>query len=651
MTEAKKIGMKTPFPNDVQPMLAVLTKEPFDDDDYTYEVKWDGYRIISHVNKKSVVLKSRSLQNYTKKYPPIAQALKDISHNMVLDGEVVVMKDGLPSFSNLQNYREGDDILYYVFDLLWIDGYDIKEATLTERRTLLQEVIPLNDYIKFSESFDNGTQLYDLMKGKGMEGIIAKRKTSSYRPGKRDKSWLKIPILNRQEYVIGGWTESENGRDYRSLLFGNFREGKLHYVHHTSGGMSEIEVRKLSKQLKKIEIKKSPFINEQDVEAETSIHWVKPIIVGQFEQTNKITESGKIRHPVIMIGVREDKKPEEITAEPGEPKNRIVKKKSQIKDRKESNWRIIKQEKTESKSILNIGGEEVTIKNPDKEIWRGIVKAELVKYYVDISEYILPYLNNRPLSLHIKHVNAYEKGFYIKDMEGNQPAWAEVFNDKRKHKEPGRRDEIDYLVCNKLSTLLFAINLGAIDLNPWHSTVLNANEPDYLIIDLDPSDKQFGKVIRTAQFARKVLVTKYKLKAFPKTSGKTGLHIYIPCVGFDYKAARSISKKLCEEINGLAPDLTTMAENISSRGTKVFLDYTQNDYADTIASAYSLRPHHQPYVSAPLEWREIKEDLKPETFNIHTMPQRIEEKGDLFKGVLTKENQQKNSIILRKFLH
>ena len=235
--------------------------------------------------------------------------------------------------------------------------------------------------------------------------------------------------------------------------------------------------------------------------------------------------------------------------------------------------------------------------------------------------------------MHLKTIGATRPGFYIKDMEGRGPDWIETFQVQRKHRKPGKRDLIDYLVCNDEATLLYMINLGCIDLNPWISRVTNYLYPDFIVIDLDPSDDDFSKAIEAAQ-AAKELFDKKKLKAFVKTSGKTGMHLFIPCEGFAFPETRTIAEAICEEIHQLVPGITTTAVDIDRRGNKLYLDPNQNDEADTVASAYSVRPFHLPTVSTPLEWKEVSGKLNPHAFTIKTIAKRIEKKGDLFATVL-----------------
>jgi bifunctional non-homologous end joining protein LigD len=234
-------------------------------------------------------------------------------------------------------------------------------------------------------------------------------------------------------------------------------------------------------------------------------------------------------------------------------------------------------------------------------------------------------------------------------MEGHQPACSEIFTDRRRHEVKGKRSEIDYLVCNNEATLLWMVNLGCIDINPWNSRILTPDRPDFIAIDLDPSDEDRKtnrpKLIETAMAARAYCDRK-KLKAFAKTSGKTGIHFFIPCSGFDTRTCRAMAEQICHAIHIMVPGASTSENSISSRSGKIYVDPSQNDYADTLASVYSVRPYHQPTVSAPLEWKEVNATLDPSAFTIKNMLSRIIKKGDLFKDISDKTIIARNNRIL-----
>jgi bifunctional non-homologous end joining protein LigD len=646
-------GSKSRMPTQVSPMLCTLTKEPLDDDEYIYEIKWDGYRIISYVNDSKVLMHSRSNLDYTKKYPPVAKALKQLKHKVVLDGEVVVFNaEGLPDFDALQLYNGHDtEISYCVFDILWLDGYDLRSLPLLERKKILRDLVSGNEVLRFSESFDDGPALYQQMLEKNLEGIVAKKKDSEYIEGSRGNDWLKTPTRKRQEFVIGGWAESEKARSFRSLLFGAYNNGKFEWIGRSGGGYKDKEMPVILEKLKKLEIPKSPFANKVLDTKGATMHWVRPQLVANFEFATW-TKSGRIRKPATFLGFRNDKKAREVVREIPKPITVIEdqiehEEPKKLTTAKDSNWKVLEKIKIVSNEEFKLDDCTINLSDIDRNVWKGIPKAKLIEYYHSVSKYILPHLKGRPLSLHVKPKGANAPGMYIKDMEGREPDCAEVFQDTRRHKKAGKNDKINYLVCNNEATLLYLINLGCIDVNPWMSRTSDPLHPDFINIDLDPSDNDFNKVIESALAAKEIL-KEYKLKAFIKTSGKTGMHIYIPVRGISYPQARIYSEQLGAEIHRLVPRISTTNVSINSRGKKLFIDPSQNDYADTLACPYSVRPHRVPTVSAPLDWKEVKKGLDPADFNIDTMTKRLRSKGDLFKDVLSESIARKNLAQLKK---
>jgi bifunctional non-homologous end joining protein LigD len=647
-------------PAKLLPMLATLIEKPFQNDDWIYEIKWDGFRILAHVLGGDVSLYSRSLKNYTDKYLPIVQELSSLNHNAVIDGEIIVYdNEGHPNFQMVQNYKPGDRIEYVVFDLLWLDGKSLLDLPLVKRKQLLQSINPASPLIQFSQGYDDGPALFTKMEELGMEGIIAKRNDSTYSPGVRSKDWLKIPTRKQQEFVVGGWAESDSRRPFRTLIFGYYKNGKLMYQGHAGNGFKQKDMPAILKRLKKLEIKKSPFANTDVLlnYTETPVHWVKPELVIQVKYATT-TASGMIRKPATFLGFREDKDPKTVVLE--QPAKAIVEKniaekpakrsaRNKLQTSEASNWPEIESLPVTSQDVFDIDGNQITITNVEKELWKGVTKADLISYYHSVSSYLLPHLQNRPLSLHIKHIKPTVSGMYIKDMEGRQPKWADVFTTRRKHKKAGMRDKIDYLVCNEKATLLWLVNLGCIDINPWTSKVSAPEEPDYIVIDLDPSDEDFSKAVTTAMAARDFF-KKNKLTAFPKTSGKTGIHIYIPCAGFTFPQARAIAEHISTEIHELIPEITTTEVSINSRGDRLYLDPNQNDFADTVASPYSVRPYKLPTISTPLDWKEVKPGLDSHAFTIDNIQKRMEKKGDLFVGVLDEKIAFSNSHNLKKLI-
>jgi bifunctional non-homologous end joining protein LigD len=646
-----KKGKKRPAPKSIEPMLCTLIKEPFNDDTYVYEVKWDGYRIIAYSRGNNIRLDSRGGKDYTKKYPLIAEALNKLKVDVILDGEAVVLnEEGKPDFDALQKYNGSrKPIVYYVFDVLWLDGYDLMNLTLLERKAILKELIADNAVIKFSDHFDDGINLFNHIREVGLEGIVAKKKDSAYYPNQRAKNWLKIPTEIRQEFVIGGWVESE-ARTFRTLLFGAYKGKKLEWVGHAGGGFKQRQMPGILKRLKSIESKECPFTNEVDYDGVA--HWTKPELVANIKFAT-FTKSGKIRKPAIFEGFREDKQAVQVVREIAKGALSQLKvvhsnySKPKVQTSKDSNWPELENQKISSEQDFEIDDCKIELHNVEKEIWKGITKAKLIEYYSSISAFILPHIINRPQSLHVKYKGVNVPGVYIKDMEGRQADCCDIYTTERKHKKEGKRDTIDYLVCNNRAALLYMIDLGCIDVNPWSSTTDNPNYPNYIIIDLDPSDNDFNKAIETAKAAKEYF-DGYKLKSFIKTSGKTGMHILIPCSSFTFPQARAIAENICESIQKLVPEITTTEIDLNSRGNKLFVDFSQNDFADTVAAPYSVRPFKLPTVSTPLQWKEVNTKLDPHKFTMDTIQKRIGKYGDLFIDVLDKGIATKNDKILKQ---
>ncbi|SDD03142.1 non-homologous end-joining DNA ligase [Niabella drilacis] len=303
-------------PERVAPMLCKLVKEVPVLKDYLFEVKWDGYRMIAYVQDGNVRMESRSGLDYTARYPEIEKALKSLQRNVIIDGEVVVFnKAGRPDFDALQHYNGNHTpIRYCVFDLLWLDGQNLEQRPLTERKTLLKKLVSKRPVFRYSESFDDGAVLYEQMRSLDLEGVIAKRKESVYREGMRGAEWLKIPTRKRQEFVIGGWAESARARCFKSLLFGAYDHGMFIWIGRSGGGYKEKEMPGILKKLKALEISDPPFMNPVLDAKGAVLHYVRPELVANFEFA-AWTKTGRIRKPAIFLGFRNDKRPEDVVRE------------------------------------------------------------------------------------------------------------------------------------------------------------------------------------------------------------------------------------------------------------------------------------------------------------------------------------------------
>ncbi|MEP6595565.1 MAG: hypothetical protein ABJA71_06440 [Ginsengibacter sp.] len=321
----------------------------------------------------------------------------------------------------------------------------------------------------------------------------------------------------------------------------------------------------------------------------------------------------------------------------------------------------LKKRTVTSENELTVEGHKINLINIERELWPGITKADLIRYYLSIAEYILPQLRERPVGLNICLNSPAKGGFFLRGMQGHAPSWAQIFLTDRKHKKKGKSDKIEWLVIKDKAMLLWAVNHDSIDIHPWSSRTSSPLNPDYIAVDLDPSDDDFKKVIETA-LAAKELFDKHGLKSFIKTSGKTGMHLLIPCTDIktaeapikgqkaETGQARRSVETICNEIHELVPNITTTTVSKSSRGDLLYVDPNQNDYADRLACVYCPRDHYVPTVSTPLEWKEVKPALDPGDFTIKTINERLKKKGDLLENLLNHKLRSSNANFLKTLL-
>lgn len=609
-------------------MLAKLHDKAFNDPNWIFEIKWDGYRAIAEINGKNTRLYSRNGLSFEKNYPLVVAALSNIRHDCILDGEIVALDDkGVPRFQLLQQYGMDGDVplRYYVFDLLRLDGKSTEGLPLSDRKELLKKLLPEDDTIIYCDHVAaDGINFFKEVKRVGLEGMIAKRLDSTYHEHTRSSDWLKVKHMLTDEAVIAGFTAPRGGRKYfGALVLGAFEKGKLKYIGHTGTGFDDKTLKRLYAELKPLITETNPF--GVKVKVNSPVTWVQPKLVCNIKFT-EITSDGNRRHPVFE-GLRTDKSPREVKLEaPVETE----------KDEPVSNKRTVNKQKDTMKTTPNTGTKKVSFTNTDKIFWpdEGYTKGDVIDYYNRMYQYIMPYLKGRPESLKRNPNGINGQAFFQKDAGEHAPEWVDTFkvwsesNDK----------QIDYIVCNNKPTLLYLANLGCIELNPWNSRTVKPDNPDYCILDLDPSDNNtFDQVIETALAVKEVL-DKAGVASYCKTSGATGLHVYIPLgAKYDYEQCRQFAQLVAQMTNELVPDFTTLERSLSKRRKdQLYIDYLQNKKGQTLAAAYSIRPKPGATVSTPLDWKEVKIGLDPHAFNINTIQQRVEKKGDLWAPVLKK---------------
>ncbi|HET7857459.1 MAG TPA: DNA ligase D [Gaiellaceae bacterium] len=608
-------------------MLATLAEEVPKGDDWVFEIKWDGYRIVASLAGGEPDLRTRKDQDYTQRFASIARALPKAlkTPDCVVDGEVCALdEDGRPSFSAMQQAGPGTPIVYYVFDLLEVDGEPTVDLTLSERRERLEQLLDRrNSDVRLSETFDDGEALLTAARQQRLEGIMAKRVDSRYLPGRRTRDWLKIKARNRQEFVIVGYTRGKGRRERTlgSLVLGAHQGGELVYVGNCGTGFSEKEIERLLEKLRPLERDTPPFrvVPKMPRVRKGDVVWVEPNLVAEVDFV-EWTHDRHLRAPVYK-GLREDKDPKEVRIE--EPIATEIKK----------------------------GGRTLRLSNLDKLFWpeEGITKGDLLMYYRAVAEVLVPHLRDRPFTMK-RYPDGWQGDFFFqKDAPGHMPDWiptAEIEVSTRE--SPRRRRKIRAPLVNDELALLWMVNMGSIDMNTWYSRVDKPDRPDWVLFDLDPSpDVGFAETVEVTLLVKEALDA-LGLESYPKTSGSEGMHVLVPITRrhtYDdtREFAEIIAGALARRHRGL---VTTEWTKAKRRG--VLIDANQNGEGKTIASVYSVRPKPGAPVSTPLAWNEVNDSLDPRAFRMDVVLERVREQGDLFQGVLkTKQSLSKALSALR----
>jgi bifunctional non-homologous end joining protein LigD len=649
----KKSGARSAMPQDLQPMLATLVDKPFDEPGWTYEIKWDGYRTIAYVDNGKVALRSRNNKSFDEKFYPIYRAMQKWKVRAVVDGEIIVANEkGISNFGDLQEWRSEADghLSFYAFDLLWLDGNNLMELPLHERREQLRAIIPAkSDHIFMSDNFEaTGAEFFEAANKMGLEGIIAKKDDSPYIPGARSKAWLKIKTQQRQEVIICGYTRNENtSRQFSALLLGLYENGELLFAGPVGTGFSDRMQTEILQKLKPLITAKCPFKEVPEYNKpsrfrpnppKATVTWVKPKLVAEIS-FQEITKDGAIRHPSFE-GLREDKSAREVVREKAAPVKQVVEKdpwagaKPLTRERGKIQRRTLLNP-TEKTQVRNIDGHEIKFNNLEKIYWpkEKVSKRDMLNYYYQVAPYMLPYMKDRPQTLNRFPHGINGESFYQKDITGKVPSWIKPFP---YYSEADARQK-NFLVCTDEASLLYIASLGCIEMNPWSSRTQKPDNPDWCIIDLDPSKSNpFSQVIETALVTRQVLET-FKIPSYPKTSGSTGIHIYIPLgAKYTYEDSKEFGRVIARLVHAELPKFTSIERYTQNRKGKLYIDFLQNRPQATLAAPYSLRPKPGAPVSAPLNWDEVKKGLNILDFTIFNMMDRVKEVGDLYKPVLGK---------------
>ncbi len=664
----------------IRPMLATLEDAPLQDMALVYEPKYDGIRALIELGaggRPAVRIWSRLGNEKTAQFPDLVAALDTFATRLksplVLDGEIVALDEhGDPAgFQRLQNRihlteshskSAAGRVAFIAFDILRDGKDDVRGLPLVERRSRLERVFGRtgSPILRISEvAAGDGRTLHRQALERGWEGLIAKGSSSLYHTGKRTRDWRKLKLVHEQEFVVGGWTEARTtGRPFGALLLGHYEDGVLKYAGHSGGGFTGNELDRVSRLLKPLEMASSPFATRPKTNERP--HWAKPSLVAQVKFT-EWTDEGLLRHP-IYLGMRDDVKAESVKREktrataaknkrPATRIERVLPSRpaaSRVRDSADLDAVIQQLEQIErgpsSGTLALPGGLTLEVSNLHKPFWPKLklTKGDLMRYYVKVAPYILTVVNDRPLIMKRFPNGIAGQAFYQQRAPDKVPPGvrvAEVAGDKE---VPSR------VIGGNLITLLYMTQLAAISQDPWFSRVQSPSVADWCAIDLDPMPGvKFAKVLDVARWVRDELA-KLKVQGFPKTSGSSGLHIYIPLKrGTPYEAGLILCQIVATVVAEKHPQAATITRSVKARGQKVYVDYLQNIEGKSIACAYSARASDFAGASTPLTWPEVDAGVETTDFTIKTLPARIAKTGDLWAPLLEAEGADLRRLLKR----
>ena len=617
---------------EVQPMLAETRAEPFDDPAFLFELKLDGFRAIVERDGGQARICYRSGTDSTAAYPDLAKALLTLpARRFVADGEIATLDEtGRPQFQRLQKRALLTNPLelaqaavdlpasLFLFDLLGFEDFDLRGLPLVERKRLLKLIVPPQGTVSAVDHVaGQGRALFASIRELGLEGIVAKRASSPYRGG-RMRDWLKVRVDLTGDFVVVGFTPAEGTRTgFGALHLAQLRGGELAYMGRVGGGFSEKQLKETYARLLQLRIDKAPF--EGALPPGRGNTWVKPELVVEVRY-KEVTDESLLRQPTFLR-FRDDKKPAECIATPEAP---ITLPKSKPKPKTKNT--------------------ELAFSNLEKIFWpeEGYTKGDLIAYYQAVSQWMLPYLRDRPIVLTRYPNGITGKSFFQKDAPEYVPEWVHTAHlpggggFARDPKQEG--NEANFFLCDNVETLLYLANLGTIPIHTWSSRFADAQHPDWCILDLDPKTAPFGDVVKLAQ-ATHELCEQIGLPAYCKTSGQKGLHVLFPMgCQLTHEQSTSLAELIARAVEARHPTISSTERSIPARKGRVYLDFMQNGYGKTIAGPFSARPVPGATVSMPLKWSEVNGKLDPKKFTLKTAPARMKKlRDDPFAPVLTEK--------------
>jgi bifunctional non-homologous end joining protein LigD len=656
-----------------KPMLATSVDRPFTREGWLFELKWDGVRAISGVDGGSRRIVGRSGRDETSRYPELAAlgpALR--GHSAVVDGEIVVIDaDGRPSFERLQsriNVSRASDVsrvmrehpaTYVVFDILRLDGRDLLSTALRIRKKTLKDVLTGTDGIMYADHVErDGEDFFAAVSAQGIEGMIGKRADSPYQPGHRSPDWVKVKSWQTQSCVIAGWTGGRGRRSAQlgALILGVYVGGDLVHCGQVGTGFDEATLRHLRARLGALVTERCPLVRVPRTSEPAT--WVRPELVCEVRHAGW-TKQGILRHPAYLR-LREDVAPRDSVREepvrvdavltvadgaaapsPSRPARRGTAPPGRAPATRRGGRRPTVRPPTgdllerlatlRDSDTLDVDGLPVRLTHLDKLMWPedGLTKRDLIAHYVRVAPLLLPYLRDRPLSMQIFPDGIHGTHFWRKDKPSHAPKWIESWT---YHGEKTK----DYIVVNNLATLVWVANAASIDLHPWHSRIDAPRQPDWAVFDLDPAEgATFDSVVIIARLVG-VALEHYALRSVLKTTGQTGLQIYLPIRrGPDYAAVRAWVEGVSRAVGRTVPELVSWEWSVKQRTGRVRLDYTQNIINKTLNAPYTVRAVPGAPVSAPIAWAELDDPLlRPDRWTMRSIAERLAAAGDLFSDAL-----------------
>jgi bifunctional non-homologous end joining protein LigD len=588
----------------LRPQLATLAERLPEGPEWLFEPKWDGYRAIVSVSGGQAHLTSRNGKDLTERFRDVARnAARAVrTPSAVLDGEVCALDaDGTARFEALQS--GSGPLVLMAFDLLELDGRPVYERPLRERRELLEELLdPDVKGVRLSPAFEDGDALLAAARAQGLEGVVAKRVDLPYRPGRRTPEWRKLKLRAQEDFPIVGYTRGE-GRRTRlgALVLGRRESDGLHWAGNVGSGLGDEEVDRLRSLLSPLERPTSPLVETPKMPRvrATDVTWVEPALAAEVMYAEK-TREGRLRAPVYL-GVRDDVPVERPPIEPE----------------------------------IRRGRRTLRLSNVDKPFWpeEGITKGELLAYYRDVAEVLVPHLRKRPFTMKRYPDGWQGKSFFQKQAPSHMPDWIDRAPFPASTRE-GEKRIIDYALIDDELALLWAVNMGCIDMHAWASRADRPERPDWVMFDLDPSEGSgFAEVIEVAKLVRQALDV-LGLESLPKTSGSRGIHVLVPIARrHDFAEVREFAGIVAGALARAHPGLVT-TEWTKAKRKGVLVDANQNGPGKTTASVYSVRPRAGAPVSTPLRWDEVQAGLEPLSFTMDAVLERVAREGDLFARVL-----------------